>query len=84
VGFLSAGGERGVERWFWELGEGVVDLQGVVRALRAQSYDGWFIVESDESPDPAASAMLNGWMVQHRLRPTELFVPTKAEVGSKT
>ena len=81
---LLAGGRRGVERWFWELGEGVVDLQGVVRALRAQSYDGWFIVESDESPDPAASAMLNGWMVQHRLRPTEQSNPTSAEVGTKT
>ena len=62
---LLAGGSRRVERWFWELGEGIIDIGGVLRALRDHRYDGWYIVESDESPDPAGSTMLNGWAVQH-------------------
>jgi inosose dehydratase len=64
---LLAGGNRRVERWFWEIGEGNVDVTGVVDALRTEGYEGVFVVESDQSPDPAASALLNGWMVQHVL-----------------
>jgi inosose dehydratase len=62
-----AGGSRGIDRWFWELGEGTVDLAGVVAALRGHGYDGWWIVESDQSPSPPESAMLNAWVVQHVL-----------------
>ncbi len=65
---LRAGGIRQVERWFWELGDGIVDLDGVLSVLRAQHYEGWYIVESDQSPDPAGSAMLNGWTMKHVLR----------------
>ena len=62
---LLAGGRRGVERWFWELGEGSLDLGAVLTALRRHGYEGWLIVESDQSPEPAASALLNGWAVRH-------------------
>lgn len=64
---LLGGGPRGIERWFWELGEGTVDLAGVVGALRGHGYDGWWIVESDQSPAPPESALLNAWVVQHVL-----------------
>ena len=35
-----------------------------MRELVAADYDGWVVVESDQSPHPAESAMLNGWTVQ--------------------
>jgi inosose dehydratase len=64
--FLSAGGARGVDRWFWELGTegGVVDFPALFAALARTGYGGALVVESDQSPDPAGSAMLNGWYVQ--------------------
>lgn len=64
---LLAGGSSGLERWFWELGEGAVDVDAVVGQLREEGYRGWFVVESDQSPDPAGSVLLNGWTMQ-RLR----------------
>lgn len=64
--FLSAGGSRGIDRWFWELGtaDSLVDLKGVFQALVTHRYTGALVVESDQSPDPAGSAMLNGWYMQ--------------------
>ncbi len=69
--FLSAGGSRGIERWFWELGTpgGLVDLQGVFQALATHGYAGALVAESDQSPDPAGSAMLNGWYMQRNAPP---------------
>lgn len=64
---LLAGGTRPVERWFWEIGEGTVEITSVVGALRKHGYDGWWIVESDQSPAPPESALLNAWTVQHTL-----------------
>lgn len=64
---LLAGGEGRIERWFWEIGEGAVDVRSVVDALRAHGYAGWWIVESDQSPSPPESALLNAWTVQHVL-----------------
>ncbi len=66
---LLGGGERRIERWFWEMGEGSVDIRAVVDALRAHGYDGWWIVESDQSPSPPESVLLNAWTVQHVLAP---------------
>lgn len=67
--FLSGGGAREVTRWFWEMGTsgGLVDFPALLSALRASRYDGWIVVESDQSPYPATSAMLNGWYVKHKL-----------------
>jgi inosose dehydratase len=64
---LLGGGPRAVERWFWELGEGTVDVAGTVAALRGHGYGGWWIVESDQSPAPPESALLNAWVVRHVL-----------------
>ncbi|BDZ44115.1 sugar phosphate isomerase/epimerase family protein [Naasia aerilata] len=66
----KGGGARPVPRWFLELGvaPGLVDAEAVVRALVAHEYDGWVTVESDLSPHPPTSAMLNGWYLQHVLQ----------------
>lgn len=67
----KGGGAKPVPRWFLELGvaPGIVDAEGVVKALVAHDYDGWVTVESDLSPHPPTSAMLNGWYLQHVLQP---------------
>ncbi|GHF15890.1 sugar phosphate isomerase/epimerase family protein [Pseudolysinimonas yzui] len=68
---LRAGGARVVPRWFNELATEplLVDAPGVVAELVRAGYEGWVVVESDFSPHPATSVMLNGWEVQHVLAP---------------
>ena len=68
---LRAGGSRAVPRWFTELATAplLVDAPGFVGALAEHGYDGWVVVESDLTPHPPTSAMLNGWELQHVLRP---------------
>ena len=64
-------GAREVPRWFAEPGAdgGLVDFRAVMRALLDAGYSGWIVVESDQSPHPAASALLAGYLVQRELRP---------------
>jgi inosose dehydratase len=66
---LSAGGQREIARWFYEMGTpgGLVDFPALVAAQHRQGYGGWVVVESDQSLYPATSAMLNAWYVQHKL-----------------
>ena len=66
---MSAGGQREIGRWFWEMGRpgGLVDFPGLVKSLKGHNYDGWIIVESDQSPNPYESAMLNNWYIKHVL-----------------
>lgn len=67
---LQAGGERGIQRWFGELGTGLVDWTALMGALRETGYAGWLIVESDKGPAPAAASMMqNAWTVRHVLQP---------------
>jgi inosose dehydratase len=65
------GGAREVPRWFAEPGVdgGLVDVPAVVRALLDARYDGWIVVESDQSPHPVASCLLAGYLLQRELRP---------------
>jgi inosose dehydratase len=65
------GGAREVPRWFAEPGAdgGLVDFPALTRALLSAGYEGWIVVESDQSPHPAASALLAGYLVQRELRP---------------
>lgn len=67
----KAGGSRAVPRWFLELGVApeLVDSTAMVSALLENDYDGWVVVESDLSPHPPTSAMLNGWHLKHVLEP---------------
>jgi inosose dehydratase len=65
------GGAQEVPRWFAEPGAdgGLVDFPAITRALLDAGYAGWIVVESDQSPHPAASALLAGYLVQRELRP---------------
>jgi inosose dehydratase len=67
--FLSAGGSREIARWFQELGtaRGLVDFPGLMDAIARHGYSGTIVIESDQSPDPAGSAMANSWYVQNVL-----------------
>lgn len=69
LNFLSGGGSREIARWFWEMGTpgGLVDFPAMLSRMQARGYDGWIVVESDQSPYPATSAMLNGWYVNRVL-----------------
>jgi inosose dehydratase len=66
---LDAGGKRGIERWFWEMGmpEGLVKFPELMKLIKQRGYKGWILVESDQCVNPAESAMLNGWYVQYVL-----------------
>jgi inosose dehydratase len=65
------GGAREIPRWFAEPGAdgGLVDFPAITRALLDVGYAGWIVVESDQSPHPAASALLAGYLLQRELRP---------------
>jgi inosose dehydratase len=65
------GGAREVPRWFAEPGAegGLLDSAAVIGALLEIGYRGWVVVESDQSPHPATSALLAGYIVQRELRP---------------
>jgi len=67
----TEGGSRGVGRWFFEPTDegGLVDFDAFAHALAEHHYSGWVVVESDQSPHPAESAMVSGWYVQKVLRP---------------
>ncbi|MGD6756312.1 sugar phosphate isomerase/epimerase family protein [Streptomyces sp. BH105] len=68
---LSEGGARGIDRWFHECGTpgGLVDFPALAGRLRERSWSGWAVFESEQTPNPARSAMLNGWYAQ-RLFPS--------------
>jgi inosose dehydratase len=46
---------------------GLVDFPAMLSRMQARGYDGWIVVESDQSPYPATSAMLNGWYLNRVL-----------------
>jgi len=59
-GALSGLGEAVDQRLFTELGAGILDLKGVLRALAARGYDGWLMVEQDSSWAPPSEAAAIG------------------------
>jgi inosose dehydratase len=67
----TEGGARRIERWFFEPTDegGLIDFEAFARAVAESDYSGWIVVESDQSPRPAESAMVSGWYVQKVLRP---------------
>lgn len=56
-------------RWFWEPGEGVLDLQGLYRRLKAHEFKGWISIETDGTPDILASMALTRYHIDHELSP---------------
>ncbi|QIG39188.1 TIM barrel protein [Microbacterium sp. 4R-513] len=67
----TEGGPRRIERWFFEPTDegGLIDFEAFAQAVADSGYSGWIVVESDQSPRPAESAMVAGWYVQKVLRP---------------
>ncbi|NEN05685.1 TIM barrel protein [Diaminobutyricibacter tongyongensis] len=67
----TEGGPRRIERWFFEPTDegGLVDFEAFMRSVARHGYRGWIVVESDQSPHPAESAMVSGWYVQKVLAP---------------
>jgi inosose dehydratase len=64
------GGAREVRRFAAPGADGgVVDVPAVVRALLDARYDGWIVVESDQSPHPAQSCLVSGYLLQRELQP---------------
>jgi len=65
------GGEREIPRWFAEPGAdgGLVDFVAITEALKDIDYRGWIVFESDQSPHPATSVLLGGYLMQTTVRP---------------
>ena len=63
---LQGAAEPGIERWFFELGTpgGLVDVAAILDALRTIGYAGTVVVESDHSPTPATTTLLNAWYLR--------------------
>jgi inosose dehydratase len=56
-------------RIFVELGSGVLDLDGVLRALAAQGYRGWLMVEQDTTwRPPSESAAISRRILDYAIR----------------
>ncbi|MGZ8481328.1 MAG: sugar phosphate isomerase/epimerase family protein [Candidatus Limnocylindria bacterium] len=57
------------ERIFTELGNGILDLAGVLRALDGIGYSGWLMVEQDSSwLQPSEAAAVGGRVLRYALR----------------
>ena len=69
---MMDGGEREIDRWFWELGApegpGLVDHEALMRSIKAHGYDGWIIVETRQTPDAHDTCMFDSWYVNHVLK----------------
>ena len=66
---LSSGGSLPTfakQGGFPELGSGHLDLEGVLEVLRGSSYDGWVVVDQDQTlRDPGASAQISRECLVH-------------------
>lgn len=61
--FMNEGGSREIARWYYELmiPGGLIDFPRFVEAIA--DFDGLLVVESDQTPHPTTSALMNGWAV---------------------
>ena len=50
------------------LGEGALNLEAVMTALREADYDGWITIELDAWDDPAGAALANRAVLAEHLR----------------
>lgn len=71
-GTLHGFSEAVRERIFTELGNGLLDLPGVLRALAARDYAGWLMVEQDTSWLPPSEAAAIGRRVLEYARRSAL------------
>lgn len=56
-------------RWFWEPGEGILDLPGLYQLLKQHEFKGWMSIETDGTPDILASMALTRYYIDHTLSP---------------
>ncbi len=69
AGELSGFGDAVRARLFTELGNGALDVSGVVRALDDVGFDGWLMVEQDSTwLAPAEAAAAGGRVLRHAIR----------------
>jgi len=68
---FAAGAEFNDEgdRWFWELGGGMVDFKSIWALMKKFGYKGFVSVETDGTPDPLATMMLTKWYIDQVLSP---------------
>ncbi len=68
-GELGGFGEAVRERIFTELGNGALDLHGVLTTLDVIGYEGWLMVEQDSSwLHPSEAAAVGGRVLAYALR----------------
>ncbi len=56
-------------RWFWEPGEGILDLKGLYQLLKKHQFNGWISIETDGTPDILASMALTKYYLDTQLNP---------------
>ena len=57
------------KRWFWELGQGVLDFPALYKLLKKHEYKGWITLETDGSPDYLASMAMCRYYINDKLNP---------------
>ena len=68
-GQIAGFGEAVRERLFTELGNGALDVAGVVRELDRIGFDDWIMVEQDSTwLDPAEAAAVGGRVLRYAMR----------------
>lgn len=58
---------RDGHRWFWEPGEGTVDMEGLWKLLKKHHFQGWVSIEDDQTPDLLAAMALASYHVHEVL-----------------
>lgn len=56
-------------RWFFEVGRGHIDFVSLWKLMKKYGFEGWATIESDGTPDPAASTLLVRNYLDTVLRP---------------
>jgi inosose dehydratase len=56
-------------RWFYEVGRGKIDFIGLWKLMKKHGYEGWVSIESDGTPDPAATTLLVSNYINTVLKP---------------
>lgn len=54
-------------RWFWEPGEGILDMKDLWTLLKKHNFKGWCTIEDDGTPDCLASMALSSYYVKETL-----------------
>ncbi len=66
---FGPGVEYDGDRWFWELGGGVIDFPKLWKLLKKYKHKGWVSIETDGTPDPLATMVLSKYYIEHVLHP---------------